>query len=142
MTTEAEVHPTGTSTIRSDPREKNRADRFQEPDMETIKTGAQFSQKSQKNCIPIIEVLENKDAMVTPSMPAHTQTNLEQAPHVAANRTLRTWKRPTATERHGDEDLEVLPELPIKKIQRLQIDDGEWQRLQIDDGEWKRIADR
>ena len=69
--------------------------------------------------------------MVTPLMPAHTQTSQEQAPHVAASKTLRTWKRlardssmetkisqgPTITKRYRDEDLEVLLELPIKKLQ-------------------------
>nr|POF06130.1 hypothetical protein CFP56_45988 [Quercus suber] len=177
MAIEEEVHPTGKSTVESDHGEKNEAYRFQEPNMETIKTGAQFSPKSQKNRIPLSEVitsksvlstyhtnsfdfdvqeievalgsvdscekhvasnlidtshvLANNDATATPSMPTHTQTSQEQAPHVATNRTLRTWKRlacdstmeteitqrSTARKRHRDEDLEVLPELPIKKIQ-------------------------
>ena len=83
------------------------------------------------NLIDTPQVLASNDATVTPSMPAHTQTSQEQAPHVAANRTLRTWKRlahdstmeteitqgSTTTKRYRDEDLEVLPELPIKKIQ-------------------------
>ena len=77
------------------------------------------------------QVLASNDATVTPSMPDHTQINQKQAPHVAANRTLRSWKRlardstmeteftqePTATKRNRDEELEVLPELPTKKLQ-------------------------
>ena len=61
-------------------------------------------------------------------MPAHAQTSQEQTPHVAASKTLRTWKRlardssmeteisqgPTITKRYRDEDLEVLLELPTK----------------------------
>ena len=47
-TTKVEVRPTGTSTVRSNPGEKNRADWFQVPYMETIKTGAQFSPESRK----------------------------------------------------------------------------------------------
>ena len=68
--------------------------------------------------------------MVTPLMPAHAQTSQEQTPHVAASRTLRTWKRlardsfmeteisqrPMITKRYRDEDLKVLLELPIKKL--------------------------
>ncbi|KAK7828355.1 uncharacterized protein CFP56_030356 [Quercus suber] len=46
MTAEAVVHPTGTSTVESDLGEENGADRFQERNMETIKTGVQFSPKS------------------------------------------------------------------------------------------------
>ena len=81
--------------------------------------------------IDTTQVLASNDATVTPSMPDHTQINQKQAPNVAANRTLRSWKRlardstmeteftqePTATKRNRDEELEVLPELPCKKIQ-------------------------
>ena len=78
----------------------------------------------------------NNAATLTPSLPTHTQTTQEHAPHVAetsplpANRTLRTWKKlardnimdtetsqgPTATKRSREEDLEFLPELPTKKL--------------------------
>nr|POE69914.1 hypothetical protein CFP56_66808 [Quercus suber] len=142
MTAEAVVHPTGTSTVESDLGEENGADRFQERNMETIKTGIQeidvalgtvdsCEKHVASNLIDTSQVLANNDATVTPSMPAHSQKSQEQAPDAAANRTLRTWKRiardstmdteitqgPTATKRHRDEDLEILPELPIKKIQ-------------------------
>nr|POE83156.1 hypothetical protein CFP56_66954 [Quercus suber] len=158
MTAEAVVNTTGTSTVESNLSEEDGADRFQERNMETVKTGAQFSPKSQKNRSTITEIQEidvalgtvdscekhvasnitdtsqviaNNDATVTPSMPAHSQKSQEQALDATANRTLRTWKRiardstmdteitqgPTATKRHRDEDLEILPELPIKKIQ-------------------------
>ena len=77
------------------------------------------------------QVLANIDATVTPLMTAHAQTSQEQTHHVAANRTLRTWKRvardssmeteisqgPTTIKRYRDKDLEVLPELPTKKLQ-------------------------
>ena len=81
--------------------------------------------------IDTTQVLASNDATVTPSMPDHTQISQEQAPHVAANRALQTWKRiarestmeteitqgPTTTKRYRDEEMEVLPELPIKKLQ-------------------------
>ena len=77
------------------------------------------------------QVLAKTDATVTPLMTAHAQTSQELTHHVAANRTLRTWKRvardssmetetsqgPMTTKRYRDEDLEVLPELPTKKFQ-------------------------
>ena len=83
------------------------------------------------NLIDTTQALASNDATVTPSITDHTQISQEQAPHVAANRTLRTWKRlarestmeteftqgPTTTKRYRDKELEVLPELPIKKIQ-------------------------
>ena len=64
-TTEAEVRPTGTSTVRSNPGEKNGADWFQVPYMETIITGVQFSLESQKNRIPITEVITSKSVLST-----------------------------------------------------------------------------
>ena len=79
----------------------------------------------------------NYAAMITPFQPTHTPITQEHVPHVVetsfspANRTLRTWKKlarestmeietsqgPTATKRNREEDLELLPELPSKKLQ-------------------------
>ena len=80
------------------------------------------------NLIDTTQALASNDATVTPSITDHTQISQEQAPHVAASKTLRTWKRlardssmeteisqgPTITKRYRDEDLEVLLELPTK----------------------------
>ena len=77
------------------------------------------------------QVLAKTEATATPFMTAHAQTSQELTHHVAANRTLRAWKRaardsimetetsqgPMTTKRYRDEDLEVLPELPTKKLQ-------------------------
>ena len=76
-------------------------------------------------------VLAKTEATATPPMTAHAQTSQELTHHVAAIKSLRTWKRvarestmeteisqgPMNTKRYRDEDLEVLPELPTKKLQ-------------------------
>ena len=77
------------------------------------------------------QVLAKTEATANPLMTAHAQTSQELTQHVATIRTLRTWKRvardstmetetsqgPMTTKRYRDEELEVLPELPTKKLQ-------------------------
>ena len=89
------------------------------------------------NLIDTSLTLANNAATIIPSQPAHILISQEQVPPVAetsfnpAKRTLRTWKKlarestmetetsqgPTTTKRSREEDLELLPELPTKKLQ-------------------------
>ena len=76
-------------------------------------------------------VLAKSGGTATSPMTDHSQASQEQTHHVAAIKSLRTWKRvarestmeteisqgPMNTKRYRDEDLEVLPELPTKKLQ-------------------------
>ena len=103
----------------------------------SLPTHTQTTQEHAPHVAETSPLPANSAATLLPSLPTHTQITQEHAPHVAEtsplpiNRTLRTWKKlardntmntettqgPTAIKRSREEDLELLPELPTKKLQ-------------------------